>query len=211
MSIGPGCLYIISAPSGAGKTSLVNALVRELADVRVSVSHTTRPPRAGEQEGVNYHFVSAGQFNQMLGEGAFLESAEVFGNHYGTSQHWVRETLAGGTDVILEIDWQGGRQVRRLQPDATTIFILPPSRAALEERLTKRGQDGPDVIARRMAQAVAEMSHYGEADYLVVNDDFATALAELRAILIAQRQRLPRQQQQRQALLTELLGGAALP
>lgn len=211
MSIGPGCLYIVSAPSGAGKTSLVNALVQNLDGVRVSVSHTTRPPRAGEQEGVNYHFVSTAEFERMLGEGAFLESAEVFGNRYGTSQHWVEQTLAAGTDVILEIDWQGGRQVRKLMPAATTIFILPPSRAALEERLTRRGQDDAAVIAGRMAQAVAEMSHYGEADFLVINDDFATALAELRAILIAQRLRLSRQALRHQTLLADLLSGAALP
>lgn len=211
MSIGPGCLYIVSAPSGAGKTSLVNALVQNLDGVRVSVSHTTRPPRAGEQEGVNYHFVSTAEFERMLGESAFLESAEVFGNRYGTSQHWVEQTLAAGTDVILEIDWQGGRQVRKLMPEATTIFILPPSRAALEERLTRRGQDDAAVIAGRMAQAVAEMSHYGEADFLVINDDFATALAELRAILIAQRLRLSRQALRHQPLLADLLAGAALP
>lgn len=209
MSIGPGCLYIVSAPSGAGKTSLVDALVRGLDGVQVSVSHTTRPPRAGEQEGVNYHFVSTEQFQRMLGEGEFLESAEVFGNRYGTSQRWVEQTLAAGTDVILEIDWQGGNQVRKLMPGATTIFILPPSRAALEERLNRRGQDDAAVIAGRMAQAVAEMSHYGEADFLIINDHFDTALAELRAILVAQRTRLSRQQQRHQALLADLLAGRA--
>jgi guanylate kinase len=205
MAISPGNLYIISAPSGAGKTSLVNALLTSLTDVRVSVSHTTRAQRPGEQDGVNYHFVSAATFRQMTDDAAFLESAEVFGNFYGTSQRWVQETLATGCDVVLEIDWQGGRQVRRLMPDATTIFILPPSRAALEQRLTQRGQDGPAVIAQRMAQAVSEMSHYAEADYIIINDVFETALAELRAILVAGRLRLSRQQVRQQHLLTELL------
>ncbi|HSB97935.1 MAG TPA: guanylate kinase [Spongiibacteraceae bacterium] len=205
MSRCPGNLYIISAPSGAGKTSLVNALVEIMDDLKVSISHTTRPCRPGEVDGVNYHFVDKAQFQRMLDDGAFLESAEVFGNYYGTSQHWVRETLTTGSDVILEIDWQGAQQVRRLMPEAISIFILPPSRKALQERLTNRGQDPDDVIAKRMAAAISEMSHYAEADYLVVNDRFEAALQELRAILIAGRLSLGKQQQRQAVRLTELL------
>ncbi|MDB6063754.1 MAG: guanylate kinase [Verrucomicrobiaceae bacterium] len=205
MSVCPGNLYTISAPSGAGKTSLVNALLPTLAEVRVSVSHTTRKQRPGETDGVNYHFVGAESFEQMLEQGGFLESAEVFGNRYGTSQRWVEETLAAGTDVILEIDWQGAQQVRRLLPETISIFILPPSRATLEQRLNTRGQDPTDVIAKRMAQAISEMEHYLEADYLIVNDQFDTALAELRAIMIGARLTLARQQLRLQPLLLELL------
>lgn len=205
MSTCPGNLYTISAPSGAGKTSLVNALLPTLSGVRVSVSHTTRKQRPGEVDGVNYHFVTAETFERMLEQGDFLESAEVFGNRYGTSQRWVEETLAAGTDVILEIDWQGAAQVRRLLPETISIFILPPSRAALEQRLNQRGQDPAEVIARRMAQAISEMEHYAEADYIVVNDQFDTALAELRAILVSARLGLNRQQLRLQSLLRELL------
>ncbi len=201
----PGNLFTISAPSGAGKTSLVNALLPTLPNVRVSVSHTTRPQRPGEVDGVNYHFVSTDEFQRMIGLGDFLESAEVFGNRYGTSQRWVEETLAGGTDVILEIDWQGAQQVRRLLPETRSIFILPPSRTALEQRLNQRGQDPADVIAGRMAKAISEMEHYLEADYIIVNDQFDTALTELRAVLISQRLALHRQQQRLQSLLRELL------
>jgi guanylate kinase len=201
----PGNLYTISAPSGAGKTSLVNALLPTLAGIKVSVSHTTRAQRPGEIEGVNYHFVDRAEFQRMLEQGDFLESAEVFGNRYGTSQRWVRETLAAGNDVILEIDWQGAQQVRHLLDDTTSIFILPPSRSALLQRLTQRGQDSADVIQQRMAAAINEMSHYGEADYVVINDDFEIALQELRAILIARRLRLASQQWHHQELLRELL------
>lgn len=201
----PGNLFTISAPSGAGKTSLVNALLPALDGVQVSVSHTTRAQRPGEIDGVNYHFVAMSEFQRMLEHGDFLESAEVFGNRYGTSQRWVKDTLAAGTDVILEIDWQGAQQVRRLMPETLSIFILPPSRTALEQRLTQRGQDSATVIQKRMSAAIDEMSHYPEADYLVVNDDFETALQELRAIFVAQRLRLPRQQTRQAALLGELL------
>jgi len=204
-SVSPGNLYIVSAPSGAGKTSLVNALLPSLPNVQVSISHTTRPQRPGEVDGVNYHFVGADQFRRMVEESAFLEYAEVFGNFYGTSRQWVKDTLAGGTDVVLEIDWQGGQQIRRLMPEALSIFILPPSRTTLEQRLTQRGQDDTATIERRMAQAVSEMSHYVEADYLVVNDVFETALQELRSILIAGRLRLAKQAVRQQALLSELL------
>jgi len=200
-----GTLFIISAPSGAGKTSLVNALLKQLDGVRVSVSHTTRPQRPGEVDGVNYHFVDRDRFEAMLEAGDFLESAEVFGNCYGTSQRWVEQMLAAGTDVILEIDWQGAQQVRRLLPGAISIFILPPGREALEQRLRGRGQDAPEVIARRLAEAVSEMSHYAEADYLVINDQFDTALAELCAILGGARLRLPRQAQRHAELIAQLL------
>ncbi|SDK40111.1 guanylate kinase [Microbulbifer yueqingensis] len=200
-----GTLFTVSAPSGAGKTSLVKALVDSDSQVTVSVSHTTRPMRPGEQNGVNYHFVERESFVDMLGRDAFLEHAQVFDNFYGTSKEWVEETLAGGRDVILEIDWQGAAQVRRLLPDTVGIFILPPSQETLRERLTGRGQDDPAVIERRMSQAIDEMSHYVEADYLVINDDFQVALNELRAVVTAERQRLQRQQERHSGLLEALL------
>lgn len=201
----PGNLLIVSAPSGAGKTSLVNALLEQMEGLRVSVSHTTRPRRPGEVDGVNYHFVDRPAFDAMLAAGDFLESAEVFGNCYGTSQRWVEQTLATGTDVVLEIDWQGAQQVRRLMPAATSIFILPPGRDELERRLNGRGQDAPEVIATRLAEAVGEMSHYAEADFLVINDRFDTALAELRAIVTSLRLRLASQRQRYQRLIQGLL------
>lgn len=200
-----GTLFTVSAPSGAGKTSLVKSLVDRDSQLTVSVSHTTRPIRPGEQEGVNYHFVSRDEFRQMLDRNAFLEHAQVFDNYYGTSQEWVEKTLARGTDVILEIDWQGAAQVRRLMPDTVGIFILPPSQEALRQRLTGRGQDDDSVIERRMDQAIDEMSHYPEADYLVINDTFEHALAELGAIVQAQRQRLKQQQERFGELLEQLL------
>ncbi|MCW8125467.1 guanylate kinase [Microbulbifer halophilus] len=200
-----GTLFTVSAPSGAGKTSLVKSLVDSDSQLTVSVSHTTRPIRPGEQEGVNYHFVSRDAFRQMLDRNAFLEHAQVFDNYYGTSQEWVEKTLAEGTDVILEIDWQGAAQVRRLMPDTVGIFILPPSQEALRQRLTGRGQDDDSVIERRMDQAIDEMSHYPEADYLVINDTFEHALEELRAIVLAQRQRLKQQQERFGGLLEKLL------
>jgi guanylate kinase len=205
MTTCPGNLFTISAPSGAGKTSLVNALLPTLDHLRVSVSHTTRTQRPGEIEGVNYHFIDTSEFHRMIERGDFLETAEVFGNFYGTSQRWVEDTLAGGTDVILEIDWQGAQQVRRLLPETQSIFIVPPSRAALLQRLNQRGQDPTDVIATRMAKAIGEMEHFLEADYLVVNDQFDTALAELRAILISRRLTLQRQQLRLEPLLRDLL------
>jgi guanylate kinase len=182
-----GTLFTVSAPSGAGKTSLLKALVAQTDKLGVSISHTTRPIRPGEEDGVNYHFITQRSFTEMLEQGAFLEQAQVFGNYYGTSQAWVEQELAAGRDVILEIDWQGARQVRRLMPDCVAIFILPPSREELERRLNHRGQDAAAVIKRRMAEAREEMSHYAESDYLVVNSDFEQALAELRAIVISQR------------------------
>lgn len=200
-----GTLFIVSAPSGAGKTSLVNALIQRCPDLRVSVSHTTRSMRPGEVNGVNYHFVSEEVFRAMLLRSEFLEHAQVFGNMYGTSQTWVEQQLAAGTDVILEIDWQGAQQVKRLMPRTRAIFILPPSRATLQQRLNTRGQDDSNVIAARMAEAVEEMSHYIESDYLVVNQDFDAALAELQAIITAQRLRTPRQQRVLAQLLQDLL------
>lgn len=184
-----GTLYTVSAPSGAGKTSLVAALVKKRPEICVSISHTTRTMRPGEVDGVNYHFVDHATFEQMLGEGAFLESAKVFSNFYGTSQAWVESTLAQGRDVILEIDWQGAAQVRRQLPETVSLFILPPSREALRERLTGRGQDPQEVIDARMAEAINEMTHYVEADYLLVNDDFTQALAQFEALIDAQKLR----------------------
>ncbi|MBI2382225.1 MAG: guanylate kinase [Gammaproteobacteria bacterium] len=203
--MGKGTLYIVSAPSGAGKTSLLKALVEQMQDVMVSVSHTTRAMRPGEQEGVHYHFTRREDFERMAAEGAFLEHAEVFGNHYGTSRHWVEQTLEAGTDVILEIDWQGARQMRQLLPEAVSVFILPPSRAALEQRLTGRGQDAPEVIASRMAAAREEMAHYGEYDYLVINDVFKLALEDLKAIFLVRRLRMEAQAQRHRAMIAELL------
>lgn len=201
----PGNLYTISAPSGAGKTSLVKALLAELEGLQVSISHTTRNMRPGEQQGVHYHFVSRAEFENMLREDAFLEHADVFGNYYGTSQRWVEETLAKGLDVILEIDWQGAAQVRHLLPETTAIFVLPPSRETLHARLTGRGQDDASVIQKRLDGAVQEMTHFAEADYLIINDDFDQALAELKSIIISQRLRLSRQQFRHDTLLQELL------
>ena len=202
-----GCatLYVVSAPSGAGKTSLVKALLEKTTELAVSVSHTTRPPRPGEKDGVDYHFVDMPTFEAMIDQGAFLEHAKVFDNYYGTARSSALERLEGGADVILEIDWQGAAQVRAAMPECVGIFILPPSRGGLEERLRGRGQDSDEVIARRMRDAVNEMSHYEEFDYLVVNDDFDTALQELRAVVVARRQRRVAQQNRRAALIRELL------
>ena len=186
-----GILFIISAPSGAGKTSLVAELLNNMSNIKASISHTTRDRRPGEVDAVNYHFTSREQFVEMIEQGAFLEHAEVFGNFYGTSQQWVADTLAGGEDVILEIDWQGAAQVRKLFPESTSIFILPPSKQALRERLHKRAQDDSEVIEKRIAAATEEMSHYVEADFLVVNDNFDTALQQMMSIVSAQHCRLP--------------------
>ncbi|MEX1031925.1 MAG: guanylate kinase [Cellvibrionaceae bacterium] len=200
-----GTLFTVSAPSGAGKTSLVNALIESTDDIHVSVSHTTRKIRPGEKDGLDYHFVGRAEFDAMLQADAFLEHADVYGNLYGTSQEWVEQALAAGRDVILEIDWQGAQQVRRLLPDTVGIFILPPSRDTLLGRLTGRGQDDPAVIEARMAEATEEMSHYSECQYLVVNDNFDQALADLKSIVRSQRLRVERQQQRQQQLLINLL------
>ena len=186
-----GTLFIISAPSGAGKTSLVAEILAQINNIQASISHTTRDCRPGEQNGINYHFVDHQQFVTMIENNAFLEHAEVFGNFYGTSQEWVEATLNTGTDVILEIDWQGAEQVRSKFADSQSIFILPPSKQALRERLNGRGQDHAEVIEKRIAAATEEMSHYVEADYLVINDDFALALEQLKSIISAQRCKMP--------------------
>jgi guanylate kinase len=183
MNHGAGHLFVISAPSGAGKTSLVKALLAARANLAVSVSHTTRRQRPNEVDGRDYHFVDVPRFEQMVAAGAFLEHARVFDNYYGTGRAQLEARLAAGVDVLLEIDWQGARQVRAALPSCTTIFILPPSRGALEQRLTGRGTDSPEVIARRLSDAVTDMSHWREFDYVVVNDRFDQAVAELQAIL----------------------------
>lgn len=204
-TVAPGTLYIISAPSGAGKTSLVKALVDATPSLRVSVSHTTRPMRPGEQNGVHYHFVDQAAFQAMIEAGEFIEYATVFGNFYGTSLSGALDKVREGVDVILEIDWQGAQQVRREIPECVSVFILPPSRVILEQRLRSRGQDSDDVIARRTHEAVIEMSHHAEFDYLVVNDDFNTALDDLKAIIRARRLGRQGQGLRLQALLAELL------
>ncbi|HEY9136157.1 MAG TPA: guanylate kinase [Pseudomonadales bacterium] len=203
-----GTLFIISAPSGAGKTSLIEALVAAVTDIYVSISYTTRPKRAGEMEGKDYHFVSRDTFQQMSQQAVFLEHAEVFGNAYGTSENWVKEQLQNNQDVILEIDWQGAQQVRKaLSKDIhqTSIFILPPEKKTLLDRLQNRAQDNAEVIEKRMAQATRDMSHYVEYDYVVINDDFDRALLDLQAIVRAGRLRQERQSQENVRLLQELL------
>jgi len=182
-----GNLFIITAASGAGKTSLIKALLKEDTHIKLSISHTTRKPRPGEVNGVDYHFVDDDTFIKMLGEAQFLESAEVHGSRYGTSQSAVDGPLQAGSDVILEIDWQGAEQVRRLFPNAVSIFVLPPSIETLEQRLNSRGQDSQETISRRVAAARAEMSHVGEFDYVTINDQFDVALQDIRAIIRAQR------------------------
>ncbi|MFN3581267.1 MAG: guanylate kinase [Pseudomonas sp.] len=205
MTHASGTLYIVSAPSGAGKTSLVKALIEQLDSLQVSVSHTTRSMRPGELDGVNYHFVSREAFLAQVAEGDFLEHAEVFGNLYGTAQSSVEKTLSEGHDLILEIDWQGAQQVRKAMPQARSIFILPPSRSTLRDRLTHRGQDNKEVIEQRMAQARDEISHYVEYDFLVINDDFHVALDDLKAILRCGRLSQSAQQTRYEPLLAALL------
>lgn len=200
-----GTLYIVSAPSGAGKTSLVRELIAATDHIGVSVSHTTRQRRAGETDGINYHFVDEPTFEAMIQRNEFFEHAWVFDRHYGTSRLEVEKRLSRGEDVILEIDWQGARQVRSQMPQAVSIFILPPSRAALRERLSNRGQDDVATIDRRMRDAVSEMSHFNEYDYLIINDDFATAVDELKGLISAERLRLARVQAANQTLIGELL------
>ena len=199
-----GKLFVISAPSGAGKTSLVRALAERDPRVAVSVSHTTRPRRPGEVDGVNYHFVDSAQFQSLLAANGFLEHAQVFDNWYGTAVASVTARLATGADVILEIDWQGAQQVRRRQA-CTSVFILPPSREALLQRLRGRAQDDDAVIARRIAEATLEMSHHADYDYLIINEDFATAVAELSGIVAAERLRTARQVERHQPLVARLL------
>lgn len=202
-----GNLYIISAPSGAGKSSLINALLADQprSEVQLSVSHTTRNPRPGEENGVHYYFTNHDEFKSLIEKGHFLEWAEVFGNYYGTSLPMIEKSLEQGIDVFLDIDWQGARQIREKLPNVKTIFILPPSKAELEKRLIGRGQDSAETIAKRMAEAVSEMSHYDEFDYVIVNDDFQTALGELKSILVAERLKLQSQMIRHETLIHELL------
>jgi guanylate kinase len=200
-----GSLYVFSAPSGAGKTTLVNALLEQTDKIGVSVSHTTRAPRAGEINSKDYNFVTQEGFKNLIEQNAFLEHAQVFDNFYGTSKIWVEQELDAGLDVILEIDWQGAQQISQQMPDIVSVFILPPSRAELLKRLTGRGTDEQDIIDRRMQDAVSEMNHYGEFDYLIINDDFDTALQGLRAIVLARRQRTAVQSQKQPQLLKNLL------
>ncbi|KPQ25883.1 MAG: guanylate kinase [Halomonas sp. HL-48] len=203
-----GTLFIVSAPSGAGKTSLVRELIESLDGIQVSVSHTTRAKRDGEVDGVNYHFTDAATFEAMIERGEFFEYAKVFDNYYGTSRQAAQTVLAAGQDVILEIDWQGARQVREQMPEAVSIFILPPSRSELERRLASRGTDEHAIIARRMRDAISEMSHYDEYDYLVVNDDFTTALQELQSLVISRRLTRPLMSERHAPLLAALLSQA---
>ena len=182
-----GNLFIVCAPSGAGKTSLVAALLQADPGIRLSVSYTTRAPRAGEVDGREYHFLTKQRFAEMAGAGAFIESAEVHGNHYGTSRDWIGEQRASGADILLEIDWQGAAQVRKMIPDSIGIFILPPSIQTLISRLNKRAQDAPDVIARRITAARAEISHVSEFNYVIINDKFDQAVLDLTSIVRARR------------------------
>lgn len=205
-----GTLFVIAAPSGAGKTSLVKALVEATDNIAVSVSHTTRAQRPGEVDGVNYHFIDRDGFGQLIAQGDFLEQAEVFGNLYGTSKRWVEDTLRHGRDVILEIDWQGAQQVRRLIPDAVGIFILPPSRETLRERLVGRSTDATEVIERRLAQAAEDMAHFAEFDYVIINDVFSRALDDLRAVVLARRAQVNRLGGATATLIERLLGNGRL-
>jgi guanylate kinase len=182
-----GNLFVVVAPSGAGKTSLVAALMREEPNIRLSISHTTRAPRQGEADGREYHFVERAAFEKMISEDEFLEHADVYGNYYGTSRKWIEEQLEGDHDVLLEIDWQGARQVRKLFPHMAGIFILPPSLAELRKRLQGRGKDSPEAIERRMASAREEISHVLEFDYIIVNERFEAALTDLVSIVRAAR------------------------
>ena len=200
-----GNLFIITAPSGAGKTSLVRSLLGADSCVQKSISYTTRQPRPGEVDGVDYYFVDETQFLHMLSEGAFLESAEVHGSRYGTSQEQVESVLRQDRDVVLEIDWQGAAQVRSLYPQAVSIFVLPPSLAALRHRLTSRAQDSEAVIARRLAAAREEMSHVSEFDYVTINDEFDVALKDICAIVRTQRLKRDKQLRRHELLLQELL------
>ena len=203
-----GTLFVISAASGAGKTSLVKSVLQQVSAVEVSVSHTTRAAREGEVDGVDYHFIDKTAFQAMVDGGEFFESATVFGNMYGTSRQHIQQQLKKGGDVILEIDWQGAQQIRHLMNDCRTIYIAPPSIATLRERLTSRGQDDESVISRRMQDAISEMSHYVEFDYLIINDDFDEARDNLAAIIMSNRMLHEHQQQKHAALLAKLLAGS---
>ena len=200
-----GSLFIITAASGTGKTSLVKQLLATTNDLTVSISHTTRAPRPGEIDGHHYHFIDKEVFVSAIGEGKFLEHAEVFGNYYGTAEASVRAQLEAGIDVILEIDWQGALQVKKIFTDATMIFILPPSLSTLRQRLAGRAQDSAEVIEQRLAGAVTEMAQYVHFDYVIINDNFEVALTELKAIIVADRQMLSRQQRHHRRIIDALL------
>ena len=201
----PGNLYIVAAPSGAGKTTLVRLLLDKEPEVKLSISYTTRPPRPGEADGREYHFVDTTQFRRMIDADEFLEWAEVHGNFYGTSKKWIAERLTAGADVLLEIDWQGAQQVRKLFPQAIGIFILPPSLAELERRLTGRGTDSADVIARRLAAAQAEMRHVGEFDYVIINNQLQEALDDLRTVVRASRLQFAAQKARHAAFFARMI------
>ena len=201
-----GRLFVVSAPSGAGKTSLVKKLLEDDPQLQLSISHTTRTRRPTEAQGREYHFVSAAQFRQLEARGEFLEHARVFDNLYGTARVFVEQQLQAGHDVLLEIDWQGARQVRARMPQCVSVFILPPSRQALAQRLARRATDIAEVIARRLADAASDMSHYREFDYVVVNDDFAQAVADLKRIVAGRGEDLRSDRAQLVPLLAELLG-----
>jgi guanylate kinase len=200
-----GTLYIVAAPSGAGKSSLVNALLEREREIVLSISHTTRLPRPGDVDGEHYHFVNRGVFERLVADNAFLEHAEVFGNLYGTSRAAVMPLLERGRDVLLEIDWQGARQVRKVMPDCVSIFILPPSREELERRLRTRAADSAVTIARRLAESREEIAHVDDFDYVVVNDEFADALGDLRSIVATRRLRRDAQTKRHAALIADLL------
>lgn len=203
-----GTLYIVSAPSGTGKTSLVNALVRDTNHLKLSISHTTRKARPKEIDGYNYHFISEAKFKQMEMAGVFMESAKVFGNFYGTSQDAVQKMLDEGHDVVLEIDWQGAEQIKARFPEAISIFILPPSIQALKDRLDSRGQDSAEVINDRMTKAIAELKHHHKADYLVINDEFEEALKSMKAIVKANRMTTAKQKIINGRLIESLISGS---
>ncbi|HNV82989.1 MAG TPA: guanylate kinase [Arenimonas sp.] len=200
-----GTLYIVAAPSGAGKSSLVNAVLSRETGIALSISFTSRKARPGERHAQHYHFISKEEFETMIANGDFFEHALVHGDYKGTAKQSVEPQLAAGKDVLLEIDWQGARQVREKLPDAISIFILPPSKEALETRMRNRGQDSEQVIAQRLANAREEMSHYNEFDYVIVNEHFDAAVSELRAIFQAQRLKCPAQQERHSALIGHLL------
>jgi guanylate kinase len=199
-----GNLIIVSAPSGAGKTSLVKGMLTTTRGIDLSVSYTTRPPRAGEINGRDYHFVSRETFTEMASRGDFLESAEIYGNLYGTSQSWIQSKMDAGRDILLEIDWQGAEQVRQIFSRCVSIFILPPSIRTLEDRLRGRGKDSPEVIARRMQSARDEISHVAEFDYVIINDILDEAVQQLKAVVLAERARRDRQLARHQELIDQL-------
>ncbi len=200
-----GVLFVVAAPSGGGKSSMVNALLEREPGIKLSISFTTRAPRPGESEGRHYHFVDELRFQALLSAGELLEHANVHGNWYGTSATWLKQQVASGQDVLLEIDWQGAAQVRKLVPESVHVFILPPSLAALEDRLERRGQDSAEVISRRLEGAFGEMEHWAEFDYVIINQDFATAVDDLAAIVRASRLTALRQGARHKKLLAELV------